>query len=662
MAGGLQRAGEDVADRPVTADGHLLRASTAPGQSGLDDGVASAFGLSLSHRLPILYAVILFNIFALAIGFAHTAPPSLTVWAPLVMTAGIGSRIWHWVPHRVARRSAGDRARDVHRLGQISLVLVVTVVWWAMALYTYGNRDEQSLVHYFTAISCFVAILAFSQSLAVALRVGLGVMVPSSIWFMTHGHPNAPLVVFVQFAVTGLLLLICREHQSDFLALERSRQELLAREREAAAMAERRRIEAAIDPLTGAANRRTILARLADALDDHGRPTPWLALVDLDGFKHINDTYGHGAGDAVLCAVTSRIADAAQIMAFGRLGGDEFALLLDGELDSEGASAVVDALAAHIRRPITHGHERLRVSCSIGLRKTRSTHTVPECLERADAALYKAKDARGGVRFEFTEADERELQERRAITRTFHSSDLQSQIALVYQAIVDGDTGRVIGFETLARWTPDGRTWLTPERFVGVAEATGRIGELTRTVLAKSLAEFRAWEHGCGLAINLSARDILRAGAADWIGGIVAAAGAPPASITLEITETALLSDYRRAAENLSALRSQGFQIALDDFGTGQSSLSHVHRLPLDHIKIDRSFAAGLTTDAGSRAITGTIVALARQLRLGCTIEGIETAEQRVAARSLGLRMMQGFHFGQPMPADLALAEIARAA
>jgi predicted signal transduction protein with EAL and GGDEF domain len=233
----------------------------------------------------------------------------------------------------------------------------------------------------------------------------------------------------------------------------------------------------------------------------------------------------------------------------------------------------------------------------------------------------------------------------------FTSANLAEQLALVYQPIVDSDLGRPVAFEALVRWSPDGINWLQPAAFINLAETTGRIGELTRHVLGMALNECRVWDWGCSLAINLSARDILRDNAADWIGGIVAAAGAPPRKIILEITETALLSDYRRAADTLEKLRNSGYRIALDDFGTGQSSLSHVHNLPLDHLKIDQSFARDLVQNEGSQAIVSTVMALARQLRLDCTIEGIEKLEQQAVARSLGVRMMQGYYFGRPIKA-----------
>jgi predicted signal transduction protein with EAL and GGDEF domain len=224
---------------------------------------------------------------------------------------------------------------------------------------------------------------------------------------------------------------------------------------------------------------------------------------------------------------------------------------------------------------------------------------------------------------------------------------------------MDCDVGRTVAFEALARWSPDGALWLPPTDFIHLAETTGRMGELTSVILAKALRECRVWDYGCSLNVNLSARDILREDAAPWITKLVYDADAPANKIVFEITETALVNDYRRAADNLAKLREMGFRIALDDFGTGQSSLSHVNNLPLDHIKIDQTFARDMTNSDSSRAIVGTIVALARQLRLECIIEGIETPEQQVIARTLGLRMMQGYHFSRPIRALEAIAGIA---
>ena len=194
-----------------------------------------------------------------------------------------------------------------------------------------------------------------------------------------------------------------------------------------------------------------------------------------------------------------------------------------------------------------------------------------------------------------------------------------------------------------------------------MADATRRTGELTRAVLRRALSECPAWRQGVGLGINLAPRDVMREGTVETIADIVREAGAQPQMVTLEVTESALLADPRRASEQLQAWRDLGFRIALDNFGAGWSSLSQLRDLPLDFIKIDHALSRALTSDPGARAIASAIVALAWQLGLDCTIEGIEDEAQVATARALGIRFMQGYHFGRPAPASQALAVLGRA-
>lgn len=527
-----------------------------------------------------------------------------------------------------------------------------------MALYRYGQEPQQSLVHYIVAITCFSGILTLGQAPRTALRMGVVVMIPASTFFLMQDHPNRLAIAAVQIVVTALLILITAGYHRDFVNLERSRRELAKRQQVTADLAEANRLAAILDPLTGANNRRAILEYLEGTLCEKRDGGPWLALLDLDGFKHINDTYGHAAGDSVLMAVAARIGSAGNVEAFGRLGGDEFAILISGNYNLATAEGILKRLNHAIRQPIEIHNYQLTVACSIGLYRCTGAR-VGECLERADAALYKAKEARNGSISQFSATDERSLRERRDMVRVFTSADLSQQLSLVYQPIVDGDNARPIAFEALVRWSPDGQRWLPPAAFINLAESTGRIGELTRQVLVKALNECPVWQSECSLSINLSARDILNDDMVVQIGNIVTAAGAPLDRIILEVTETALLSDYNRAAKNLHRLRDMGFRMALDDFGTGQSSLSHVHNLPLDHIKIDQTFARDLIRSERSRAVVSSILSLARKLGLECTIEGIETAEQHVAARALGVRVMQGYLFGRPMGAREALSMLA---
>jgi len=597
----------------------------------------------------------------LAASYLPYAPRWLTVVVPAALIAALGTRAIHWLPRAVARRSQWQLEIDLDRLDRIGPAAALACTLWALALYPHGDPARQSLVHYITAITCFTGILGLGQAPATATRMALVTMIPATASLLWHLPANWMAIGAVQLVVTALLLLVTHGYHADFVALELSRQALADQERQSARLAHDMHRQASEDSLTGVMSRGAILARLDGLLEEDDGPLPWLALIDLDGFKHVNDTFGHAAGDLVLRTVCDRIATVPQVTACGRLGGDEFALLVDATADADTVRDVLSGLSAKIAQPIAYESFALSVTASMGMRRIERT-SVSDCLERADEALYKAKRVSGGAVVEFGDGDEQALRERAAVTRLFSSADLKDRIQVAFQPIVDLDLDRPCAFEALARWSPEDGEALAPGIFIPLAESTGRISELTEIVLARALRECPAWNFGARLSINLSARDILQDDTARWLGGIVAAAGAPPTAITFEITETALVADLRRAAANLAGLKALGFEIALDDFGTGQSSLSHVHRLPLDHIKLDASFASGLEASRTGRAVAATVLAMTRQLDLSCSIEGIETAAQAATARSLGFRLMQGYYFGRPLGADDALTMLSRAA
>lgn len=632
-----------------------------PGPPGDSQRLIQAYAINLAHRLPLLYCVVLFNIAVLAASFRALAPLALSAAAPLLLSGAIAVRAAHWLPSRVARRSLAELARDLRRIETIGPQAAFACCIWSLALYPYADPARQGLIHYMTAITCFTGILGLAQAPATAIRLALAVMIPATASIFYHQDDNWVAIAAVQFVVTALLLVVTHGYHADFLALELSRQALDEQEQRSAQLADVMQRRASEDALTGVASRGAILARLEAMLADAATSPLWLALLDLDGFKHVNDTFGHAAGDMVLQTVCTRIHTVEQIVACGRLGGDEFALIIDGTRSAEDVREVLTQLTQYLAEPIPYESYALSVTASIGLLHTERT-TLSDCLERADEALYKAKRQSGNAVEQFGAEDEQAMRERAAVTRVFSTADLTSRIDLVYQPIIDLDVGRTRSFEALARWSTDYGEVMSPNTFIPLAESTGRISELTQIVIERALRECPVWTFGAQLSINLSARDILRENAGVWLSGLVAAAAAPPPSIIFEITETALIADLRRVAANLSVLRSHGFEIALDDFGTGQSSLSHVHLLPLDHIKLDRSFANELETSRSGRAVAATVLALARQLDLSCSIEGIETAAQAAAARSLGFRLMQGYYFGRPLSGSLAMAAVAIAA
>jgi diguanylate cyclase (GGDEF)-like protein len=618
-----------------------------------------AYATNISHRLPLLYLVVIFNIASLTLRFCDKAPIALLAGAPLLVGYA-AIRTVHWLPARTARRSLAAQRADLNNLAQRAGVSGLAFVAWALSLYPYGDANAAGLIQLALAITMVSGILGMAHSPPAALRLAAAYTIPASVFFLAVGHPGAVYVAMIQLFGVAMLLWITHGQHRDFIRLELSRQMLARRERQTALLASANHLRATVDHVTGGMNRCAILARLEYELEREAGSRPWLALVDLDGFKHINDTYGHAAGDHVLRTVGARIGAIGGVIAHGRLGGDEFAILLDAALSAEDASTAARQIAAAIREPISHNGANLRLCGSIGLHFAGES-SVSSCLERADTALYRAKEQGDGALVRFEQGDEALLQHRIAMNRAFNDCTLEDQIKLLYQPIHNCLTGQVTGFEAFARWSPDGWEWQSPGTFMAMAEATGRTGELTLMVLARALAECRPWETGLDVSINLAPRDVVREGTVDAIMQIVDAAGASPAAIILEVTERALQLNPKRAAAQLRALRARGFRIALDDFGAGWSSLNQLRDLPLDLIKLDRTLAIALAGDPGARAVTGMIVALAWQLDIACSIEGVETAEQAETARGLGIHLMQGYHFGRPEPAPAAFAAMGRA-
>lgn len=620
------------------------------------DAFTRAYALSLSRRLPLLYLVVVIDLALLAWRFYDRAPLVLTAFGPALGVFG-ASRAIYWMPNRVGRRTIEQLRHDLARMGRIGGFAGLLFVGWGLSLYPYGDSNARSLIHYLLAVTTISGVLGLAHAPQTALRIALSIVVPSSLFFLLAGHPNAVYVSLVQVMVTVILLSVTYGHHRDFVRLELSRQQLMRRERQTAALASEAHMLATIDPLTGGLNRRAILDRL-DREASHSQPgeaKPWLALIDLDGFKHVNDTYGHAAGDEALKTISRRIGELPFILAHGRLGGDEFAVIFDSGLEGPDVAEAACDLVGTIRTEIPHNGASLRLSASVGLH--RLCHEgVSGALERADAALYKAKDRGDGSVMLFGPEDEAALQARIDATRRFNDCALEDRLKLLYQPIFDVPDGRIVAVEAFARWSPDGVTWQSPATFLAIAEATRRTGELTRLVLARALEECRPAETGVGISVNLSPRDVVREGVAANIAAIVRNAGASPQSVTLEVTERAILADPRRAALQLRAFRDFGFRIALDDFGAGWSSLSQLRDLPLDMVKLDRALTAALPSDPGACAIVGMIVSLSWQLGIDCILESVESEEQVAAARALGIRLMQGYHFGRPATISEALA------
>ncbi len=436
-------------------------------------------------------------------------------------------------------------------------------------------------------------------------------------------------------------------------------------EEEREALEERLRHLALHDPLTGLPNRVLLAERMHEALAGSAREGGGCAVLclDLDRFKNVNDSLGHGVGDELLRQVALRLAACAPPGAtVARFGGDEFIFLLRDagrEEALEVAARVREVLAA----PLELGTYRTYTTATIGIAVADGAgESVDELLRNADMAMYYAKGGGGTRCAVFDGSMHRAVVERLRLENDLRAALSRGELRLFFQPIVALETGAVVAAEALARWEHPVHGRVPPDRFITLAEDTGLIASLGAWVLdeaARQLAEWRATLPAAAqleVSVNLSPRQLREPGLVEAVAATLGEHGLPAAALKLELTESSLVEDPAAAAGVLRALKKREVQVYLDDFGTGYSSLSTLHRLPLDALKIDRSFVAGMdggTTGAHKGAeIVRTIVALARSLGVRVVGEGVETSEQLAALRALGCDFAQGYLISPPLPPE----------
>ncbi len=419
------------------------------------------------------------------------------------------------------------------------------------------------------------------------------------------------------------------------------------------------------DSLTGLANRALFRDRVAHALARQARSHGAVSVLfsDLDDFKTVNDSLGHDAGDQLLVAVAERLRAVMRPEdTIARFGGDEFAILLE-ETTEDGTRRAAERILEALRSPFEFHGRQVVMHASIGAAITAGGDTEPDdLLRQADLAMYTAKTS-GKGRFAFYE----QHMHAAAVTRMELKADLEHAIEdhefeLYYQPIIDLRSGSVAGLEALVRWHHPERGLVLPTEFIPIAEETGLIVALGRWVIDAACAQLAAWgrsgrppgplhEH-LSVWVNLSARQLQEPDFVETIAGALASSGIRPDRLTLEITESALMADLDQSAATLHRLRALGVRLAIDDFGTGYSSLSYLERLPVEVLKMDRSFTAAIGHGRDVPVLVRSIVKLGQTLHMEVLAEGIETAEQLARLRAIDCRLGQGFHFSPALPAD----------
>lgn len=424
------------------------------------------------------------------------------------------------------------------------------------------------------------------------------------------------------------------------------------------------------DPLTGLPNRSLLLDRLDLALARSARTgdNVTVMLIDLDGFKDVNDTLGHGAGDELLRTVARRLQQTLRDAdSVGRLGGDEFVVVAETSVDALHAATVASRILEALREPLRVGGQQVTVSGSIGVicSNAQDDHTIDSAtlLRKADIAMYRAKTG-GRNRFEmFSDEMEDRILRRFALLEDLQRALKADEVVAWFQPIINVASGRLVSFEALARWIHPERGIIPPIDFIELAEGSGVVHELGRRILEQAVSQLGAW-HREGLvdpsvtmSVNVSVRQLLAHDFVDLVADTLKANGVKPANLHLELTET-ILADRQLATGPLLRLRDLGVRVSIDDFGTGYSSLSYLRDLPIDCLKIDRSFVQGLGADRRDSALVGAVVTMALELGLDVVAEGVETLEQFAQLERLGCQQAQGFLFGRPCPANDVAAAI----
>lgn len=620
---------------------------------------------AFSKQIPLLYFMLLTNTVALTITHFSSAPLLLTVYFPSLLYIACILRIVSWWRTRKLVFSDAAAAKRLRSTIVLTGVLGLGFTSWSISLFPYGNAYAQVHVAFYMGITVVGCIFCLTHLRPAAMLLTAVVLVPFALFFGSTGNPVfLAITVNVVFVCVALIIVVSTQYR-DFTHLIESQKALETKQRETQRLSDENRRLANVDSLTGLPNRRHFLARFESELEDARlKQTPLtIGIIDLDGFKPVNDAFGHAIGDKLLQEAGRRLMTFSDSGVFAaRLGGDEFGLIIDASVPAGALRTLGDRICKALKQPYSLSGATASVAGSLGLaRFPEAGRSAGQLFERADFALYHAKQNLRGQTVVFSEEHELAIGHQSRIDQQLKSADLECELSVMFQPFVDSFTRKIIGFEALARWDSPALGRISPDVFVQSAERTGVIGQLTETVFRKALDAALQWPEDIRLSFNLSCKDIVSRKTMKRLMEILEETGFPAERLDFEVTETAVVDNFQLASETLNLLIEKGIGVALDDFGIGQSGLAHVHRLPLSKIKIDRSFLADIQHDTVSQNIVKTIVDLCRNLSCVCVVEGTETLDQVHILRTLGCRIMQGYYFDRPLRLEETLARFAPA-
>jgi diguanylate cyclase (GGDEF)-like protein len=603
----------------------------------------------IARQVPHLYSLLIVNTAAVAFTHRLFAPAFLTVVMPAGLCVVSLYRMVKWLLQREPL-SVPDQRVQLQRSIIFAALFGLTAVIWALSLAEYGGPYEQGHVALYisiTVIACIFCLMCLPQAALLGCALVTG---PYLGYYFMQRNPVWTAIALNIGLVSLVMIRVLLNSFKGFVELVRSQRDMAEKSAETARLSEENARLAMTDSLTGLPNRRFFFARLEEQIRTSSSEGSRFAVgvLDLDRFKPVNDTYGHVIGDSILAEVGKRLsALASPDLIVTRLGGDEFGVLLLKGCDE--AEIIGKRLCDRISETYRIDEACLTIGCSAGFAIYPDAGLSAYILfDRSDYALYHVKSQQGGDCVLFSATHETRLRSARAIEAALQAADLEAELAVHLQPMFDLRTMKVTAMEALARWVSPTLGSVPPDAFIAASERFGMIHKVTRVLFRKALDALRQLPPGCRLSFNLSAHDIVSRHTIDFLREEIAQSGLQPHRLIFEITETALMREFDLATVGIEALRAMGCAIALDDFGTGYSSLSYLRRLPIDKVKVDRSFIT--TGAAGDRDLLAAIKGLCDNLRLSCVVEGVESEEQLHLVRELGYNEAQGYLLGRPAP------------
>lgn len=602
----------------------------------------------LQRQMPLLYPVALANIAGLHLSTGGQLAALKSPATALILL--LFWRLLHWIRQRNADPSPEKIAGELRSTLLMTIFLVGGFSAWAQTLLTSHPQATNSIVLFtsLAAIGCAYALSSYPLAARVPLII-LGLPLATRLIF-TGQTPEIGMGTSL-LLIIGLIIRLLRVQDTSRRELVTSRIQLKDESERARAAQDQAIILAETDALTGLANRRALLAALETAFAENVPLA--LAFVDLDGFKPINDAFGHTTGDAVLEGVSLRLeARFSGEALVARIGGDEFAILWRGPRAAAGRQAAAE-VADIVNTPMLIGHRVLRVFACCGVVLADSRESGPtDLMRQADTALYAAKTNGRGQFVAFSDAlHERQLRQA-AVESALADGTARDELRVVFQPIRNLLSGRIECFEALARWSNDALGQVPPMEFIPAAERMDLISDLTDEVLDLTIRAARSWPDDIRVSFNVSALELCNPNAAERLLRKLKNEAFDPRRFQAEVTETALLSDFDTARYNVAALRRAGATIALDDFGAGHASISYLREMRFDAVKLDGSLMSGFTTSSQGRSLIAGVIALCRSLGVRCVAEHVETRQELKLLSELGCDFAQGYLIGRPVEPD----------